>query len=1020
MKQKKHDNENDDIDNKKYLNTDKKNGLTDSEVLESRNKFGENVLEKVKNKSFFTLFFQQLIELMPILLLTAGLLSLGLSIYKTISEPEQPGIIITYVQAFVLISIVLINALFGSLQEHRSNNAIVELQKMSTSQSKVLRNGKMILIPSTELVIGDIVLVEAGDTISADLTIYQSSNLKCIESVLTGESIEVLKNEDAEIKENAPIGEQIHKLFSGTNVINGRGFSIVTEIGNKTEIGKIAELLSSRESRMTPLQLKLHKLGVKLGIMGIIITLATFLFSLFVIEGVTENGMSAFQPSLLLGVSLAAAAIPEGLNAIVNIILAIGIKRMSEKNGLIKKFQAVETFGSTAVICSDKTGTLTMNKMTIVKMWTLGSDTENIPDELSEDQNLLLKMASLCTDCTVSEDPTRPKVLIGDPTEIAIVDLVLKNGFSQDKWIAENKRIGDIPFDSNRKLMTVINKIGDKNIVIVKGAPDVLIAKCKNVDGELANLINNNWSDNAIRVLAIAIKDFDGKSIDNLDPKNIEKDLTFLGLIGMIDPPREEVKLSIQECISAGIKPVMITGDHLNTAIAIAKDLGIIKYDNQLAITGTELDSLSDDYLNANIENYSVFARVSPENKIRIVKAWQSRDQVVAMTGDGVNDAPALQAADIGCAMGITGTDVSKSAADMILTDDNFATIVESVKSGRSIYDNIRRIVKFLLSTNVTGIISIVVGMFVFYLAFEIMGWGRITSADFQTFSGEKPDQLTLDYMNKNIRFQTTLTTIQILLNHIVIESLPGVALGTQRTTSSLMNKRPRSKFESLLADRLLFQILFSGIISGVVTIISYGIGSYIAIIMQAPGLRFYYGSIAAFVTITIGGVLKSISMSSSISIFKTQWKENKWVYIASFFSFMIIIISITVPQLSAIFAERPDFGANTTELLNSQLQHIFNNNTNGNLAHWSIYLIGICGAIIPFIILEFEKMIENKFFKKNDNEIITTFKLIEKPIHKHHKKEAEKLIPHSIINKYSNITFYHSDTLLNNFLDGS
>lgn len=1017
MKQKKSDIKNITIDKGKWTKTDRKNGLTDSEVIESRKEFGENVLRKTKPKSFLALFFRQLIELMPILLLTSGFLSLGLSIYNNILDPEQPGIIITYVQAFVLISIVLINALFGSLQEHKSNNAIIELQKMSTSQSKVMRNGKMILIPSTELVIGDIVLVEAGDTISADLTIYQSSNLKCIESVLTGESVEILKNENAIINENASIGEQINKLFSGTNVINGRGFSIVTEIGNKTEIGKIAELLGSRESRMTPLQLKLHKLGMTLGVIGIIITLCTFLFSLFVIEGVIDNGMSAFQPSLLLGVSLAAAAIPEGLNAIVNIILAIGIKRMSEKNGLIKKFQAVETFGSTGVICSDKTGTLTMNKMTVVKLWAYGSNTENILTELNEEQNLLLKMASLCTDCTVSEDPTNPKVIIGDPTEIAIVDLALKNGFSQDKWIKENERIGNIPFDSNRKLMTIISKIGNKNVVIVKGAPDVLIAKCKNVDNELANLINNNWSDNAIRVLAIAIKDFDGKSLDNLDPKNVEKDLTFLGLIGMIDPPREEVKLSIQECVAAGIKPVMITGDHLNTAIAIAKELGIIKYENQLAITGTELDSLSDEYLNANIENYSVFARVSPENKIRIVKAWQSRDQVVAMTGDGVNDAPALQAADIGCAMGITGTDVSKSAADMILTDDNFATIVESVKSGRSIYDNIRRIVKFLLSTNVTGIISIVVGMFVFYLAFEIMGWGVITSADFQTFNGEKPDQLTLDYMNKNIRFQTTLTTIQILLNHIVIESLPGVALGTQRTTSSLMNKRPRSKFESLLADRLLFQILFSGIISGVVTIISYGLGSYIAIIMQAPGLRFYYGSIAAFVTITIGGVLKSISMSSSISIFKTQWEENKWVYIASIFSLIIIVLSITIPQLSAIFAERPDFGKNTTELLTSQLQHIFYNNTKNDLAHWSIYLIGVCGAIIPFVILEFEKMIENKFFKKSEVEIITTFELIKKPIQKYHKKKYEKLAPSLITNSYSNMNFYHSDTLLNDFV---
>jgi Ca2+-transporting ATPase len=355
-----------DIEN--YLDTNKETGLTDEEVIKSREKFGSNVLEEMKSKSFAYLFFHQLIELMPILLLTSGFLSLGLSIYNNVIDPNQPGLLITYIQAFVLISIVLINALFGSIQEHKSNNAISELKKMTTSQAKVLRNGKIVMIASSEIVIGDIVLVEAGDAISADSILYSSVNLKCIEGVLTGESSEIIKDANAITQDTLPIGEQVNKLFSGTDVINGRGYSIVSGIGNRTEIGKIASLLSSKSSRMTPLQLKLHKLGLILGIMGITITICTFLFSLFVIEGVIVNGMEAFQPSLLLGVSLAAAAIPEGLNAIVNIILAIGVKRMSEKNGLIKKFAAVETFGSTAVICSDKTGTLTMNKMTIVKL----------------------------------------------------------------------------------------------------------------------------------------------------------------------------------------------------------------------------------------------------------------------------------------------------------------------------------------------------------------------------------------------------------------------------------------------------------------------------------------------------------------------------------------------------------------------------------------------------------------------------------------------------------------------------
>ncbi|MGL5205153.1 MAG: cation-translocating P-type ATPase, partial [Metamycoplasmataceae bacterium] len=731
------------IDISKYIKTNKDTGLTDKEVLESRDKFGSNVLEEIRNKSFFSLFFRQLIELMPILLLSAGFLSLGLSIYNSITNPDEPGIIITYVQAFVLISIVLINALFGSFQEHKSNNAIMELRKMTTSQAKVLRNGKIIMIPSNELVVGDVLLVEAGDSISADSLLYSSNNLKCIESVLTGESSEIIKDANIITSTNMPIGEQINRLFSGTDVINGRGFSIVTAVGNKTEIGKIAALLNSKSARMTPLQLKLQKLGMYLGLIGIIITIITFFFSLFVIEGVIQNGLSAFQPSLLLGVSLAAAAIPEGLSAIVNIILAIGVKRMSEKNGLIKKFAAVETFGSTAVICSDKTGTLTMNKMTIVKLWSSESNTENIDNlEFSEEQNYLLKMATLCTDSIVPEGKEKDtKPPIGDPTEISIAELALKKGFSVEKWKNENERIGSIPFDSDRKLMTVINKINGKKMIIVKGAPDVLFQRCKNFNSELATIINDNWSNNSIRVLAIAVKEYNEKlgKLDNLKPEAVENDLTFIGLIGMIDPPREEVKTSIEECIAAGIKPVMITGDHLNTAIAIAKDLGIIRGQEELAITGVQLDQLTDQYLNENIEKYSVFARVSPINKIRIVKAWQSRDQVVAMTGDGVNDAPALQAADIGCAMGIAGTDVSKGAADMILTDDNFATIVESVKSGRSIYDNIRRIVKFLLSTNIAGVVSIVVGMFVFYIAFELFGWGTITSNDFAL--GTSPNQ---------------------------------------------------------------------------------------------------------------------------------------------------------------------------------------------------------------------------------------------------------------------------------------
>ncbi|MGL4342980.1 MAG: cation-translocating P-type ATPase [Metamycoplasmataceae bacterium] len=984
------------LDIEEFLKTDTKNGLTDNEAVKRQEIFGKNILKKEKKTPFIVLFFKQFAELMSLLLLIAGLIALGLSIYENIINPNSSSIALSYAQASVLISIVVINALFGSIQESRSNNAIEELEKMTLPQAKVLRNGIPLLIESKDIVIGDILIVEAGDSISADAKLVEVSNLNCVESILTGESNAIEKNL-IETNINDALGDQKNKIFSGTNVTNGRGIGIVYAIGNNTEIGKVAKLLGDKKALMTPLQYKLHRLGKVLGIIGIIITFITFLFSLLVIEDVINFGFSAVQPSLILAVSLAAAAIPEGLNAVVNIILAVGVKRMSAKNALIKKLPAVETLGSTAVICSDKTGTLTMNKMTIVKLWEIS---EENPDEdlkkiskLSEPKINLLKLATLCTDATVNEKESE-KSSIGDPTEIAILDFAIKFGFSPLEWDKKFERIADIPFDSNRKLMTSINQLKDGHYAIVKGAPDVLIEKCVNgthIKNKIKK-INNDWSDNAIRVLAVAIKKVSNSDIEDLDEEIIESNLEFLGLIGMIDPPRVEVKRSIQDCIEAGIKPVMITGDHLNTAIAIAKDLGIIRNEKiQKSITGLELSKLDQEYLESHIEEYSVFARVSPEDKIRIVKAWQARDQVVAMTGDGVNDAPALKAADIGCAMGITGTDVSKGAADMILTDDNFATIVKAVKSGRSIYENIRKIVKFLLSSNIAGIISIVLGMMIFYFVFTIGRWGEISAN--VDYNGYIFNIEQANIINSNIKFQTTLTTIQILINNIVIETLPGVALGTQKSKSLLMNKRPRSKYESIFSDRLILKILLTGIISGLLTIVSFVLGSYIAIITGVPGLRFFYGNVAAFLCLTIGGVLKSISMSSSIALWKTKFSENKWVYLSSFISLIIIMISTFIPEVSSLFGERPVLNESIIIELNNASaggssinlgelnQALFQGRNSSTFINPYIILVGISLGFLSFLILEIEKMIENKFFVKKDELNISEFKIIPRPI---------------------------------------
>ncbi|MGL5630635.1 MAG: cation-translocating P-type ATPase [Mycoplasmoidaceae bacterium] len=990
---------------KKYINTNPENGLDSNEIVLRQKEFGFNEIKKIKTKNIFYLFMIQLKDLMALLLLFSGIIALILAFYYKFVLGQNEVII--FVQSAIIIGIVFLNSLFGAIQEFRSISSVKELNKLSSQKAKVLRNGIVNIIDSINITIGDIIIVEAGDLIPADAKLISSSFLRCNESNLTGESLPSEKNSNSHSSEFSALADKHDYIFSGCTVTNGRGTAIVYDIGNKTQIGRIANLLKKNNKIKTPLQLKLLKLGKYLGIVGIIITIFSFLFSIFVLEGIINNIKNAnfkniilsIPPSLILSISLATAAIPEGLSTVINIILAIGMKRMSEKNGLIKKLHAVETLGSTAVICSDKTGTLTMNKMKVVRMWTPNSKTELVPkDKLNKYQHKLIKFATLCTDCVIENSVgSNNHSVIGDPTEIAIVELALIKGYDDDEWDRDNKRLLDIPFDSNRKMMTSINKIDGKNIVIVKGAPDILFKNCRDYNLDIAKNINSKWSNKSIRVIGVAYKEFHGEIKKDMDSNFYEKDLRFLGLIGMIDPPRKEVKKAISECISAGIKPVMITGDHINVAKSIGRELGIYKK-GDLAITGIDIDKISEKDLKENICKYSIFARVSPENKIRIIKAWQSINQVVAMTGDGVNDAPALQAADVGCAMGVTGTDVSKEAADMILIDDNFATIVASIKSGRGIYENIRRVTKFLLSSNLASILSIVLGMIVFYFVFDpkFLKWGEINLTQNIIKLEQKDINNLNNYFNKGMGFNTTLTTIQILITNIIIDTIPGIALGTQITSDDLMKIRPRSKYESIFDNGLIKDIFISGFITGIVTVFSFILGAYYAISNQEIGMKFYYGTTAAFITLSIGGVLRSLSISSKKSIFFTHIKYNKFIYLACFISLTIVCIVTLIPKISYIFGEGyshsdiknivknsdPDlfYKLNNGHSWANIYNYLFNKKNENCLMPAQIYLFSFVFTLIPFIYLEIEKFIKYKFFSKKIESKITEFKIIMPP----------------------------------------
>lgn len=822
----------------KELSADFVNGLTDAQIQEKRDQFGENKLREKKKKTTFQRFLDQFKDVMILILIAAAVISFAIACAE--------GEVKEFFEPVLILVIVIINAIMGVMQESKAEKALDALKGMSAPHARVIRNGEEQVIEAVELVPGDIIRLEAGDFVPADARLLRSVSLKSEESALTGESVASDKDASAQIDEKAPLGDRSNMIFSGCSITYGTATAIVTATGMNTEMGKIAGLLENEEEGQTPLQRKLAQLGKYLGIMAIAACAIIFIVGLV-------NGIPTME-IFMMAVSLAVSAIPEGLPAIVTIVLSIGVQRLAKKNAIIRRLPAVETLGSASVICSDKTGTLTQNRMTLVKAYLDETgQTEDITTQNSAEIQKLLKYGTLCCDGSVVFQGTKEQH-IGDPTETAIVLAAHRNGMPKEELNHKYPRLAEIPFDSDRKLMTTVNRIDGRNIVIVKGAFDIMASRCTAGNMEAAKQVNDEMSSSALRVLAIAYKEID---IVPEEPagEELEKGLTFMGLVGMIDPPRPEAKDAVAVCRRAGIKPVMITGDHVVTASAIATELGI-KEERDRAITGAELDAMTEQELDGQVEHIAVYARVSPENKIRIVKAWQRKGQVVSMTGDGVNDAPALKAADIGCAMGITGTDVAKGSADMTLTDDNFATIVDAVREGRGIYANIKKVVGFLLGTNIGEVIVVFVAMLLWH--------------------------------------EAPLLSMQLLWINLVTDSFPAIALGMEPVEKDVMEKKPKPKNEGLFANGFGVQIALQGVMFGTLSLIAFKAGEIVS--GQIEG-----GQTLAFMVLSLSQIVQAFNMRSGRSLFKIGFFTNPKLNGAAALS-LVMVAAVLFTPLAALF----------------------------------------------------------------------------------------------------------------------
>lgn len=854
-------------------------GISNEEAKKRLEKYGKNKIEDKKKESIFVKFIKQFNDIMIIILIISAIVS------AAVAKLEGNG---DYIDSIIIISIVILNAIMGTVQEAKAEKSIDALKKMSTPVAKVKREGNIITVPSEEIVIGDIIILEAGNYVPADCRIIKSYNLKIEESSLTGETIPILKDENVKLKGDCNIGDMVNMAFGTTIITNGNAEAVVVETGMNTKVGKIANMIINDESPETPIQKKLGQIGKTLGIGCLIICAIIFIIGILKKIPVIEMFMTS--------VGLAVAAIPEGLPAIVTIVLSIGVTKLAKHNSIIRKLPAVETLGSSSVICTDKTGTLTKNEMNVVEY----------EDANMKKIDLILELGTMCTDVQIQNNGK----ILGDPTEIAIVEGANRIYKNRSELYSKYPKINEIPFDSNRKLMSTIHKFNNKYRIITKGAPDVLLERCtkyyNNGNIESLNYIkrnnlksrNENLADKALRVIGVAYIDLDILP-KSLDANFIENNLIFVGFIGMIDPPREGVKESIKQCKEAGIKIAMITGDHIATAKAIANDLGILRK-NDLCITGKELDQISQKDLEKNIMKYSVFARVTPEHKVKIVKAFQSTGAVVAMTGDGVNDAPALKNADIGISMGLNGTDVAKNASDMVLADDNFSTIVEAVKYGRNIFDNIKKAVHFLIATNIGEIATIFFGL--------ILG------------------------------LKSPLLAIQLLWINLVTDSFPAIALGLDPAEKNIMKKKPRNSKKSLFADGLWTQIITEGLMLGVLTLVAFYIG------YNKFGLE--VARTMAFVSLGMLELVHVFNIRSEESIFRTNIFSNKYLIVAFVLGTVLQISVVVIPSLAQIFEVKPLNGI-----------------------QW-LYTITI--SLLPIVIMELQKFLnKSKLPKKYDKKLL-------------------------------------------------
>lgn len=818
----------------KELSVSPERGLSTQEAQERLAKYGENKLTEKKKKTNLQRFLDQFKDAMIIILLVAAAVSFGVACFG--HDPME------FFEPALILLIVVLNAVLGMMQESKAEKALDALKNLSAPHARVLRDGKEQVIDASQLVPGDIIRLEAGDFIPADVRLLKSVSLKSEEAALTGESVPAEKDAGQEIPENAPLGDRANMVFSGCSITYGTATAVVTGTGMRTEMGKIAGLLEGEAETQTPLQQKLAQLGKYLGFLALAACAVIFAVGLF-------NGIPVLE-IFMTSVSLAVSAIPEGLPAVVTIVLAIGVQRMVKKNALIRRLPAVETLGSASVICSDKTGTLTQNRMTLTKVWVEGEPAlEAVSSQNSQAARKLLQYGALCCDGSVTFGEDGSEQHIGDPTETAILVAAHKNGMEQGALEKAAPRLAELPFDSDRKLMTTVNRIDGQLVAIVKGAFDMMAARCVSGDLSAAQEKNEEMSRQALRVLAVGYKPLE-EVPEELTSDTLETGLTLLGLVGMIDPPRPEAKAAVATCRQAGIKPVMITGDHVVTASAIARELGILE-EGDRAITGAQLDDMTDQELDKEVARISVYARVSPENKIRIVKAWQRQGQVVSMTGDGVNDAPALKAADIGCAMGITGTDVAKGAADMTLTDDNFATIVDAVREGRGIYANIRKVVGFLLGTNIGEVLTVFFAMILWH--------------------------------------KTPLLSMQLLWINLVTDSLPAISLGMEAVEDDVMDQKPKPKDEGIFAHGLGVRVVLQGCMFALLTLTAFVLGERFGGSLEA-------GQTMAFLVLSLTQIVQAFNMRSEHSLFRIGPFTNRKLNGAALISLALVAFVLVTP----------------------------------------------------------------------------------------------------------------------------